>query len=152
MKRLLGSARRPSSRRERSLASSGLLPCVVASPLEFWPLFEKVHLSCFTAAALPPYESVRERPHRPLMITLDEAPQTFLRHHRILILSEDVLELLGSGDKSLSGPSHDRLREFSGVAGPLHLDPHRVKVSITGLLGQSLDSLAEFLELVGRNG
>jgi len=86
------------------------------------------------------------------MATLDEAPQTFLRYHRILIFSEDVLQLLGSGDESLSGSSHDWLRELSGIAGTLHLDPHRVNVNITGLLGQGFDCLVEFLELVGRDG
>jgi len=86
------------------------------------------------------------------MVTIDETPQTFLRHHRILILSQDVLQLLRSGDKSLSAPSDDRLRELSRIAGPLQPDSDRMEVRIAGLPGQGLDCLAKFLELFGRDG
>jgi len=86
------------------------------------------------------------------MVTIDETPQTFLRHHRILILSQDVLQLLRSGDKSLSGPSDDRLRELCRIAGPLQPDSDRMEVRIARLPGQGLDCLAKFLELFGRDG
>src|SRR5262249_24598512 len=71
--------------------------------------------------------------------------------HRILMLAEDVLELLGLVGESRGGAPHFLFRKLGRVPGVLHLDPHIVELTVARLPRQRLQRLSSSLELAGRD-
>src|SRR5262249_45238385 len=72
-----------------------------------------------------------------------------LSHHRVLVVAEEVLQLLGALDEAL-GRVADRGRDhLGGVARPLDLDPELVQRLVGGLIAEGLGRPADTLEGAG---
>jgi hypothetical protein len=135
-----------------ALVRSFRRPGLVSAALELRPLLEEVRLGRATTGPLPGRELPGEQSLGAAAVATDKSAEALFCHGGILVLSEDVLDLLGPGHESFGGPANHGLRELRGVASPLDLDPHSMQVIIARGLGQGLDRLAKLPELARGDG
>ena len=130
--------------------SRSLRPCFLTLLLQPDPSFRKRRQYLPAPLALS-FDELSQGKRRQSPLCLPEKPaQTLLRHHRIVMLSKEVLKLFGSTKEADGGLPHRRLCQFSGIARALPLNANLMKHGIPCIKPASLYGPTEFFE--GRAG